>query len=93
MTPTREQIIEGRDEALEHLHIRPSEWEQMSHEKRRNRVVFEAHSTPLNRVAAMTIADAERALASGLGFMPWHVTVVMIGLINPLRASDHTLQA
>lgn len=32
MTPTREQIIEGRDEALEHLRIRPSEWEQMPEE-------------------------------------------------------------
>lgn len=93
MTPTREQIIEGRDEALEHLHIRPSEWEQMSHEKRRNRVVLEAHSTPLNKVAAMTVADAERALAAGLGGIPWHATVMTIGFINPLRASDYTLQA
>lgn len=87
MTPTREQIIEGRDEALLHLHIRPSEWEQMSHEKRRNRVVFEAHSTPLNRVAAITVADAERALGLGVGPLQWHFTLMALAWI-----SDYTLQ-
>lgn len=93
MTPTREQIIEGRDEALEHLHIRPSEWEQMSHEKRRNRVVFEAHATPANRAAAITVADAERALGLGVGPLQWHFTLMTMAWINPLRASDYILQA
>lgn len=93
MTPTREQIIEGRDEALEHLHIRPSEWEQMSHEKRRNRALFEARRSPLSLAAARTVAHAERSLAAGIGGLPWHTALLSMAWINPLRASDYTLQA
>lgn len=94
MTPTREQITEGRDEALEHLGLSVRLWETLSHDTRRNRMRYEAARSGTSRSAAMTVATAERDLAvSAWGALRWHGTAIQIGLTEPLRQSDFTLQA
>lgn len=94
MTPTHDQIIEGRDEALDHLGITTTEWERMSHDKRRNRMRFEAARSTTHKAAARTVANSEEVLStSTTGAILWRWTGLLVGVTEPLRQTDYALQA
>ena len=59
MTPTREQIIEGRDEALLHLRISPAEWDRLLSGSRQARLIALSKVSLVDRAAALTVAHAE----------------------------------
>ena len=88
------QIIEGRNEALDHLGINPEQWERLAHGTRRNRTRLEAARSATSKAAALTVAIAEERISdSPLGVIKWHFTAVQIGLTEPLRQTDYALQA
>ena len=94
MTPTHDQIIEGRNEALDHLGINPEQWERLAHATRRNRTRLEAARSATSKAAALTVAIAEERISdSPLGVAKWHVTATQIGWTEPLRQTDYALQA
>ena len=94
MNPTNQQLIEGRDEALDHLGITTTEWEQMPHDTRRNRMRFEAARSTTHKAAAQTVAISEEALStSPLGAILWRWTGLLVGMTEPLRQTDYALQA
>ena len=89
---TREQHIEGRNEALDHLGINPTEWETLTHQTRRARLHYlTTLGGPTTKAAAITIAGAEMALAQGFDRMNWYASAITLGYINPLKTSDVTL--
>lgn len=92
--PTHDQIIEGRDEALDHLGIKTTEWERMPHDKRRNRMRFEAARSTTHKAAAQTVAISEEALStSPLGSWLWLGVNFQVLVTEPLRQTDYALQA
>lgn len=94
MNPTRAQLIEGRDEALDHLGIDALAWERRAHEtRRRGLVVKVATGGPTTKAAARTVALAEMGLSGPMGCLHWHAAVIKLGLIEPMRSRDATLAA
>lgn len=91
--PTRDQIIEGRDEALEHLGLVPVLWARRDVSNQRA-VLMDGVLGSVSRAAALTVAIAEDDLtASPIARLGWLWLAVKLNVASEPRQSDYTLQA
>lgn len=91
MRPTNAQILEGRDEALEHLGISLVDWETSGPDKRRRLLEGATHNST-DLAAARTVIDAT-AIRPGLDSILWWIFWTGLVAAVPRRRADYTLQA
>lgn len=91
MRPTNAQILEGRDEALEHLGISLVDWETSGPDDRR-RLLRDATHDSTDLAAARTVIDAT-AIRPGLDSVVWWIFWTGLVTAVPRRRADYALQA
>ena len=91
MRPTNAQILEGRDEALEHLGISLVDWETSGPDDRR-RLLRDATHDSTDLAAARTVIDAT-AMRPGLDCILWWNFWARLVAAVPRRRADYALQA
>lgn len=96
MTPTREQIIEGRDEALLHLRIPPFVFDSVEYPERQAGALRRAMVDDVDTSAVLTVVEAMAlTTTAGVAAHWWGVRVALfIRAIfkPPTTRSDFTLQ-
>ena len=92
MRPTNAQILEGRDEALEHLGISLVDWEVSTPAERRH-LVREATHTSTDIAAAETVIDATIHGATLKDAVDWFFFRIGVILRKPPAQTDYALQA
>ena len=91
MRPTNAQILEGRDEVLEHLGISLVDWETFGPDDRR-RLLRDATHDSTDLAAARTVIDATD-IYPGVDRIVWFIfwTGLVAGV--PHRRADYALEA
>lgn len=95
MTPTREQVIEGRDEALETMGLGVEEWDEMPTKDKQDIIRWRgdlSHPRTVIRAAVWTVLLAEQALAGWPLDLSWLPLRLHLAYYRP-RQTNYALQA
>ena len=91
---THDQIIEGRDEALDHLGMNPTKWDALTDTEKVTRIRWITGFAPIIDAAALTIAEAEMSTMPGLKRVKWLGVVIHLRFAPArYRQTDYALQA